>query len=67
MSGIILDTNVVSEPTRQQPDPRVGRWFEIHRGDDLYLTSTVIAELAQGIQRLAAGRRRGIWSDGSIC
>ena len=59
MSGIILDTNVVSEPTRQQPDQRVCGWFEIHRGDDLYLTSTVIAELAQGIQRLAAGRRRG--------
>jgi hypothetical protein len=59
VSGIILDTNVVSEPTRQRPDQRVCGWFEIHRSDDLYLTSTVIAELAQGILRLAAGRRRG--------
>ena len=58
MSGIILDTNVISEPTRQQPDERVSRWFEIHRGGDLYLTSTVIAELAAGIERLAAGWRR---------
>jgi glycosyltransferase 2 family protein len=33
-------------------------WFEGQRGDDLHLTSTVIAELAQGIERLPIGRRR---------
>jgi predicted nucleic acid-binding protein len=58
VSGVILDTNVISEPTRQRPDQRVSGWFEFHRGDDLYLTSTVIAELAQGIKRLPPGRRR---------
>jgi hypothetical protein len=58
VKGIILDTNAVSEPTRQQPDQRVCAWFEIHRGTNLYLTSTVIAEVAQGIERLPAGRRR---------
>ena len=58
MEGIILDTNVVSEPTRQQPNQRVRAWFESHRGTSLYLTSTVIAEMAQGIERLPAGRRR---------
>lgn len=58
VSGIILDTNVISEPTRQEPDQRVCGWIETHRGEDLYLTSTVIAELAQGILRFAAGRRR---------
>lgn len=58
VSGMILDTNVISEPTRQHPDQRVSGWFEVHRGDDLYLTSTVIAELAQGIERLPVGRRR---------
>ena len=58
MEGIILDTNVVSEPTRQQPNQRVCAWFENHRGTSLYLTSTVIAEMAQGIERLPAGRRQ---------
>lgn len=58
MTCIILDTNVVSEPKRALPDPRVQFWFEAQRGDDLYLTSTVIAELGQGIERLPAGRRR---------
>src|ERR671910_85286 len=32
VNGIILDTNVVSEPTRQQPDQRVSGWFESHCG-----------------------------------
>jgi predicted nucleic acid-binding protein len=58
VSGIILDTNVVSEPKRPLPAARVQVWFEGQRSDDLYLTSTVIAELAQGIERLPAGRRR---------
>jgi predicted nucleic acid-binding protein len=58
VEGIILDTNVVSEPTRRQADQRVCAWFEIHRGTHLYLTSTVIAEVAQGIERLPVGRRR---------
>lgn len=58
MSYIILDTNVVSEPKRALPAARVQRWFEAQRGDSLYLTSTVISELAQGIERLPAGRKR---------
>ena len=58
MKYIILDTNVVSEPKRTLPAARVQMWFEAQRGDDLYLTSTVIGELAQGIERLPAGRRR---------
>jgi toxin FitB len=58
VSGIILDTNVVSEPMRALPAAGVQMWFEAQRGDDLYLTSTVIAELAQGIERMLPGRRR---------
>ena len=55
MSHIILDTNVVSEPKRTQPAARVQMWFEAQRGDDLYLTSTVIGELrkASSVCRLA--------------
>ena len=58
MSGIILDTNVVSEPKRPSPDPKVRAWFESQDVERLYLTTTVIGELAVGIERLPAGRRR---------
>jgi toxin FitB len=69
MRGIILDTNVVSEPKRPAPDPRVRSWFEAQDVDRLYLTTTVIGELAVGIERLSSGRRRGDfrrWLDGLI-
>ena len=58
MNGVILDTNVVSEPKRPAPDPRVRSWFEAQEVDELYLTTTVISELAVGIERMPSGRRR---------
>jgi toxin FitB len=58
MNGIILDTNVVWEPKRPAPDPGVRSWFEIQQVDQLYLTTTVISELAVGIERMPSGRRR---------
>ena len=58
MNGIILDTNVVSEPQRPAPDPKVRSWFAAQDVDRLYLTTTVLAELAVGIERLPSGRRR---------
>lgn len=58
MNGIILDTNVISEPRRPSPDPKVRAWFESQDVEGLYLTTTVIGELAVGIERMPAGRRR---------
>ena len=58
MSGIILDANVVSEPRRPSPDPNVRAWFEAQEVERLYLTTTVLGELAVGIERMPAGRRR---------
>jgi toxin FitB len=58
MSGIILDTNVISEPKRPSPDPQVRAWFEAQDVEQLHLTTTVISELAVGIERLPPGRRQ---------
>jgi predicted nucleic acid-binding protein len=58
LAGIVLDTNLVSEPKRARPDARVVAWYARQAVDDLYLTSTVVAELAFGIELLPAGRRR---------
>jgi toxin FitB len=60
LPGIILDTNVVSEPKRARPDANVMAWFERQAADQLYLTSTIVAELAFGIEIMPpGGRRRG--------
>jgi len=56
--GIVLDTNVISEPKRAAAHPNVAAWYARQSADQLYLTSTVVAELAFGIELLPAGRRR---------
>ena len=58
MNGVILDTNVISEPRRPKADPKVRAWFEDQEVERLYLTATVIGELSVGIERLPRGRRR---------
>ena len=55
---IILDTNVVSEPLRPAPDPRVVAWLDRQAIETLYLTSVTVAELLTGIEVLPASKRK---------
>lgn len=57
-TGVVLDTNVVSEPRRPRPDPNVQSWFARQTVDQLYLTSTIVGEIAFGIALMPSGRRR---------
>ena len=58
MNGVILDTNVVSEPRAISPSPHVTAWFGRQDPDRLFLTAMVVAELSAGIERLSLGRKR---------
>ena len=49
---IVLDTNVVSEAWRSQPDPNVLSWLERQDHRELFLCVPVIAELAYGGNRI---------------
>jgi predicted nucleic acid-binding protein len=55
---IILDTNVVSEPMRPQPDERILRWLSAQDASTLFLTVVTEAELRTGLAFLPEGRRR---------
>jgi len=55
---IILDTNVLSEAVRPQPDEAVVRWLRFAPGDDLFTTAITEAEMRYGAARLPAGRNR---------
>lgn len=55
---IILDTNVVSEPLRPEPEPAVLAWLDAQAPATLFLTSITLAELLAGVAALPAGRRR---------
>lgn len=56
MNGYLLDTNVISELTRQLPNPRVIEFLPEHA--DLWLSTVVIHELEFGLQLLPEGKRR---------
>ncbi|HLH99935.1 MAG TPA: type II toxin-antitoxin system VapC family toxin [Acidimicrobiales bacterium] len=53
---IIIDTNVISEMMRDQPDPRVLAWTAA--AGRLHTTAITLAEIEYGIARLADSRRR---------
>lgn len=54
---IVLDTNVISEIFRSQPDARVVAWLE-SLVDDVAITAITLAELLSGVRRLPEGRRK---------
>ena len=54
---IIVDTNVLSEPLRPNPDERVLAWLAAH-SEQLALTAITVAELRYGALRPPESRRR---------
>jgi predicted nucleic acid-binding protein len=55
---IILDTNVISEPSKLKANPSVLAWFDRQAQSSLYLTAISLAELKTGIAFLPQGKRR---------
>jgi len=55
---ILLDTNVMSEPLRQAPEPRVIAWIDAQPLETLFLSAITVAELRTGVALLPAGKRR---------
>jgi tRNA(fMet)-specific endonuclease VapC len=53
----LLDTNVLSEPVRSRPDPRVLAQLEEH-GSECCTAAIVLHELRHGVARRPEGRRR---------
>lgn len=54
---IIADTNVLSEPLRPRPEPRVLKWLAEHRAE-LAISAITVGELLYGAHRLPSGDRR---------
>lgn len=59
MNGFLLDTNVISELVKPEPDTKVVRWIEETDESILFLSVITLGEIRSGIERLAPGRRRG--------
>jgi predicted nucleic acid-binding protein len=55
---ILLDTNVVSEAMRPEPNFAVRAWLDAQAAETLFLSSVTVAELLFGVGALPAGRRK---------
>ncbi len=55
---IVVDTNVVSELMKAEPDESVRRWTLDQPGAALYTTAITLAEILYGIERLPPGSRK---------
>ena len=53
----LLDTNVISERMKAQPNPAVVGWLNENK-EELYLPAIALDELRYGILRLPEGKRR---------
>ena len=56
--SFLLDTNVVSEWVRPQPDRNVISWLAEVDEDRVFISVISFAEIRRGVEMLAAGRRR---------
>jgi predicted nucleic acid-binding protein len=60
---ILVDTNVISEPWKPAPEPRVLKWIDAQAVETLYLSAVTIAELRFGIAAMPKGKRRATLDD----
>ena len=59
MNGFLLDTNVISELIKKEPDRSVARRIEETEETILFLSVLTLGEVRSGIERINPGRRRG--------
>ena len=55
---LILDSTILHEAIRPNPDPAVGTWLGAQPRDGLYTTSLALADILSGVERLPPGKRR---------
>ncbi len=58
MSGFLLDTNVLSELTRPNPDPKILNWLNSIDEDLVYLSVLTLGEIRRGIELLTSAKKR---------
>ncbi len=63
MNGYLVDTNIPSELTKEQPDARVVDFIRDTNKADLYLSVMVIGEISKGIAALPEGKKRRALED----
>ena len=58
MNRYLLDTNILSNPTKPAPSERLVAWLAEQADEDLFISTLNIAEIWRGVQEKPAGKRR---------
>ena len=58
MSRYLLDTNILSNPTKPAPSLPLAAWLAEQTDDSLFISSLSIAEIWRGIEEKPAGKKR---------
>lgn len=64
----LVDANVLSEPTKSAPDPRVVEWLRVHE-PDIAVDPVILGEMRFGILILPRGKKRTAlerWFDAGV-
>ncbi len=56
--NFLLDTNLLSEPARPNPDAGVVDWLASADEDRLFISAVTLAELSRGVARLPEGAKK---------
>jgi predicted nucleic acid-binding protein len=65
----LLDTNVVSEWVKLQPNPHVIKWLTDVDEDEVFLSVASLAEISRGVDLMPSGKRRdrlATWLSGDL-
>lgn len=54
----LLDTCVLSELVKAEPDRQVVRWFEASKAHELWVSAMTLAELHRGVARMVPSKRQ---------
>ena len=63
MKGYLVDTNIPSEFTRQQPDARVADFIRRAGKENLFLSVMTVGEICKGIDLLPVSQKRSTLQD----
>jgi predicted nucleic acid-binding protein len=54
----LLDTNIISEPFKRSPEPRIVNWLATQSTLDLCISVLTVGELTMGFELAPSGKRR---------
>jgi toxin FitB len=55
---ILLDTDVISQLTKETPHPRAYKWLTAAIDEDLYLSAISVEEIREGIEMMDPGQKK---------